>query len=174
MIERWQKKDEVLLKVGWRSVLRRTYLLPDGRLADYDIKKEPKVVTILGINTEGSVILVRQFRPGPEKVLMELPGGGLENGELPEQAARREFLEETGYTGEFTLIGSSLDCAYSTMQRFNYVATGCSKIQEPDLDENEFMEVVLMSVPEFRAHLRSGELTDIETGYLGLDYLGFL
>jgi ADP-ribose pyrophosphatase len=163
-----------MMKLGRRSVLRRTFLLPDGRLAEYDVKKEPKVVTILGLTEEKMVILVRQFRPGPEKVLLELPGGGLENGELPEEAARREFLEETGYTGEFELAGQSLDCAYSTLLRYNFVATGCRNVQDQDLDENEFMDVVLVTLPEFRAHLRTGELTDIETGYLGLDFLGYL
>ena len=71
-------------------------------------------------------------------------------------------------------IGASLDCAYTTLLRHNFVATGCEKQQEPQTGQGEFTEAVTMSLAEFRQHLRSGQLTDIETGYLGLDYLGLL
>jgi len=118
--------------------------------------------------------LAKQFRPGPEKILLEMPGGTVDTGEDPEKAIKRELLEETGYTGDFKFIGASLDCAYSTMIRYNFVALGCHKIQEQKLEENEFIEVVEVSLNDFRKHLRKGELTDIESGYLGLDFLGML
>jgi hypothetical protein len=54
------------------------------------------------------------------------------------------------------------------------VATECEKVAEQKLDKTEFAEVVLMSLNEFRKLLRSGKMTDIEVGYLGLDFLGLL
>jgi len=76
--------------------------------------------------------------------------------------------------GDFQFVGTSLDCAYSNLLGYNFVATNCKKTQEQKLDENEFIEVVEMPLEKFKEHLRSGELTDIKTGYLGLDFLGLL
>jgi ADP-ribose pyrophosphatase len=174
MTEPWIKLNEKSLQLGRRKLLHRTYRLPDGSVDDFDIKHEPQVVCILALTTDRQVVLARQFRPGPEQILLEMPGGGMEADETPQQAAARELLEETGYAGEIQYIGTSLDCAYTTLLRHNFVATGCQKLQEPQTGAGEFTEAVTMSLADFRQHLRSGQLTDIETGYLGLDYLGLL
>ena len=100
--------------------------------------------------------------------------GGVDAGETPEEAAKREFLEETGYTGDFQFVGTSLGDAYSTLIRHNFVATNCYRKQEQNLENNEFIEVVEMPLADFKDHLRGGQLTDITTGYLGLDYLKLL
>jgi len=173
-METWLKLREGKVDNGRRKLLRRTFRMPDGRLEDYDIKLEPQVVTILALTAEQNVVIARQFRPGPEQVLLELPGGAVDPGEAPEDAARRELLEETGYSGVLHLVCASLDDAYSTLLRFNFVATDCQRTTAQHLEQNEYIEVVEMPLAEFRQHLRSAQLTDIETGYLGLDYLGLL
>jgi ADP-ribose pyrophosphatase len=127
----------------------------------------------LALTDDNNVLLVKQFRPGPEKILLEMPGGGC-GGDEPLEAAKRELFEETGYSGDIEFVCSSLDCAYSTMERYNFVVRNCKKITEPSYDENEFGEIIEMPLDDFRSLLRSGELTDVETGYLGLDYLGLL
>lgn len=170
----WEKLSEEPLRLGYRRMLRRVYRFPDGRTDVYDIKQERDAVTILGLTPENRVILARQFRPGPGRVLLELPGGGLEEGESPKEAALREFREETGYTGQPHFVGMSLDCAYSTLQRYNFAFTACRKVGDISPDGNEFIQPVELPLDEFRRHLRSGNLTDIETGYLCLDYLGLL
>jgi len=170
----WKKLNEKPIKVGYRKLIRKHFRLPSGVENDFDIKDECKVVCILPITHDGKVILAKQFRPGPEKVLMELPGGGMETNETPLESAARELLGETGYQGKTKLVGTSLDCGYSNRIRYNFVATECKKVAEVKDDPNEPIEVVLISREEFRELLRSGEITDIETGYLGLDYLGLL
>lgn len=168
----WKKLNENITQVGFRKIRRKTFEMPDGDISDFDIKDEGKVVCILALNKENKVVLTHQFRPGPEKVLLELPGGGIEEGEAPEVAAKREFLEETGYTGDFQFVAESFDCGYSNRVRYHFVATNCHKIQEQELEKDEYAEVVEMSLEDFRKHLQSGQLTDVETGYLGLDFLG--
>lgn len=170
----WTKLNEEPMRLGRRRILRRTYRLPDGRVEDYDVKHEPLVVAVVPITAAGRVVLARQFRPGPEAVLLEIPGGGIEPGETPEQAAQRELLEETGYSGELHALGVSVECAYSTMRRYNFAAVNCRRSGPPQPDENEFIEVIEVSLDEFRAHLRGGQLSDVETGYLALDTLGLL
>ena len=171
MIKNWKKIKEEPFKAGFRKIIKRTFQLPDNRIVSFDIKHERPAACVLALTEDNKVILTKQFRPGPERILLELPGGSVEAGETSEESIKREFLEETGYAGDFKFIGTSLDCAYSTVQRYNYVAINCRKIKKQNLDENEFIEVVEMPLDDFKKHLRSGELTDIETGYLGLDFL---
>lgn len=107
--------------------------------------------------------------------LRESPIGGYPKDiENPEQAAERELLEETGFKGKAKLVATAYDCAYSTMNRYCVVVTDCEKVAEQKLDKNEFAEVILMSLSEFRELLKSGRNTDVEVGYIGLDWLGLL
>lgn len=170
----WKKLKEEDFRAGFRKLTKKTFQLPDNRVVDFDIKKEGPVACMLALTKENNVVLTKQFRPGPEKFLLEMPGGVVEMGEDPMPAAKREFLEETGYTGDFKFVGTTWDCAYSTMLRYNFVALNCEKIQEPKPDENEFVEVVEMGLEDFRKHLKTGELTDVESGYICLDFLDLL
>ncbi|MHA2293642.1 MAG: NUDIX hydrolase [Candidatus Hodarchaeales archaeon] len=175
MLKNWVNfKEELVFDVSFLRIYKRKYQLPDGQRKDFYIKQEGPSVCILGLTSQNRVVLAKQFRPGPEKIVLELPGGIINDEESPENAAHREFLEETGYIGNFQFIGISLDCAYSTMVRHNFVATQCHKVQNQKLDSTEFIEIVEQPLEEFRNHLRSGQLTDIETAYLGLDFLDLL
>jgi ADP-ribose pyrophosphatase len=148
--------------------------MPDGREAEFDIRNEGPSVSILAFTPDQKVIIAKQYRPGPGKVILDLPCGALEKNEIPLEGAARELLEETGYAGELTEVGTCYEDSYSTKIRHNFIALNCSKIQDPAGDENEFIEPVLHTLAEFRVLLRSGELTVVETGYLGLEKLGLL
>ena len=170
----WKKIKEKPFQAGFRKLLKKTFQLPNGKIQEFDIKHEGPAVCVLALTKNNNVVLVKQYRLGMEKILLEMPGGSVEKDENPETAIKRELLEETGYAGDMKFIGTSYDCAYSTMLRYNYVATNCCKIGKQKLDELEFAEVIKMSLNDFRNHLSSGELTDVESGYLGLDYLKLL
>ena len=171
----WKElKREQFFKKYSRVIERVDYKLPNGTETDFYIKKEGPAAAIFAMTENEEVILARQFRPGPGRVLNELPGGFIEPGENALEAIQREFLEETGYEGAFTEIGTCLDDAYSTMERHCFVATNCKKVSEPQNTDTEQTELVHMSLSEFRKQLRSGQMTDIEVGYLALDYLGLL
>jgi ADP-ribose pyrophosphatase len=173
----WRKLAEETIVVGHRKVARRTFELPDGTLSDFEIKLEAPIVCVLPVTTAGTVILAKQFRPGPEAVLLELPGGriDLERDETPLAAIQRELLEETGYTGTFHYLGQSYHCAYSTRITHSFVATSCTQVSESQhTDVEEFIEVVEMPLDQFKDHLASGRLSDVETGLLGLQFLHLL
>lgn len=173
-MQEWKKIKEEPFRAGYRKMLKRVFVMPDGKERDFDVKQEGPAVCIFALTQDEKVILAKQFRPGPEEILLEMPGGGVEKNEEPLAAAKRELLEETGYTGEFDFVGTCLDCAYSTMKRYCYVAKSCTKIQEPNPDETEFIEITKVPLEEFRSILRSGQITDVEVGYLALDHLGLL
>lgn len=171
----WKElKREQAYKKYSRAIDRVDFLLPNGTEADFYIKAEAPAAAIFALTSDEQVILARQFRPGPKKILNELPGGYLETGENALETIKREFREETGYEGEFVEIGTCLDDAYSTMERHCFIATDCKKVGEPQSTDTEQTELVLLSLPDFRTQLRSGQMTDIEVGYLALDYLNKL
>ena len=150
------------------------FRLPNGEEQDFYIKLEGPAVAVFAITKDKQVILVKQFRPGPDEILNEIPGGYIDKNESIQQAAERELLEETGYKGTIKVINTAYDCAYSTMKRHCVVATDCKKVTDQRLDNTEFAEVILMPLNNFRDLLRSGQMTDLEIGYLSLDYLGLL
>lgn len=166
-------REQVFEKYS-RRIDKVDFKLPNGRVADFYIKVEGPTAGILGLTDHNEVILAEQFRPGPQKVLLELPGGFVEPGEDQLETAKREFAEETGYQGDFEFVGRCLDDAYSTMQRYCFVARNCQKISEPQHTVTEQTRVVLLPLDKFRDLLRSGQLTDVDVGYLALDYLGLL
>lgn len=170
----WKKLAEEPAVLGHRKILRKIFELPTGKKDVFDVYDDGATVCILAFTDDRQIILAKQFRPGPERILLELPGGMIDKNETPIEAARRELLEETGYTGSLVSVNVDFVAGYSTQARHNFVATGCHRLQEPQPDPCESIEVVLMSLDDFRAHLRSGELTDVATGYLGLEFLGLL
>ena len=175
-VQNWEEiKREPGQKFYGRSVDKVCFRLPDGQEADFALFSGGKSVACLALTKNNEVVLARQFRPGPKMILNELPGGGLRDGENPEEAMKRELLEETGYQGKVALVTTLWHDGYSPRIKYALVATECEKITEPVLEDNgESIETALMSLAEFREHLHSGQLTDIEIGYLGLDFLGLL
>lgn len=153
------------------QIEERTYELPDGRVDNFYIKVTKPAVCVLALTEDNKVITVRQFRPGPNVVLHELPGGYIEEGETREQAATRELREETGYEGDMQFVTACFDDAYATMERSCFVATNCRHVTGQQLDDNEFIDVNLTGLPDFLKIVRAGRLTDVEGALLGLDYL---
>lgn len=168
----WKKLKEEPYKAGFRKMIKRWFEMPNGQTEEFDIANNEEVVCCLALTTDQQVILTKQFRPAQERILLELPGGGLESEETPEEAMSRELLEETGYTGNMQFVAKSLASGYDTLVRYNFVITDCQKIQEPNEEDTRgTAETILMSISDFKKHLKSAELTDVATGYLGLEYL---
>ncbi|MFD4655825.1 NUDIX hydrolase [Kitasatospora sp. NPDC058444] len=158
-----------------RSVDRVEFELPDGRTEEFSIKCERPAGAVFALTPDQHVILARQYRPGPDRVLHELPGGYIEPGESAENAIARELLEETGHQGQVREVGPYWLDAYSDVRRYAFVATGCVKVAEPRPERTEFIDVVTLSLSEFRDRvLRRGEMTDTAAAYLALDALSLL
>lgn len=174
-INKWQEISRTIVfeKFG-RKIEKVDYKLPDGQISDFYIKNEGETAGILAITKDNQIILVEEFRPGPNEVLLELPGGFVDKGEKPEISIARELLEETGYKGNIKLVTKTLDDAYSMMDRYCFVATDCIKVSEPKPTDKEFVNVKLLSPEEFRTNLKSGRMTDVEVGYICLDFLNLL
>jgi ADP-ribose pyrophosphatase len=94
---------QLVLDTKWFRVVARAQ--PQGE--PYYMLELPDYVSVLAVTPARQVLLVRQFRPVVQRQTLELPSGHIEAGELPEDAARRELLEETGYVArEMELLGT--------------------------------------------------------------------
>lgn len=143
----------------------------------YEVAVEGIVVVALALTPDDQVLLTRIYRPGPDAVLTEMPGGGASSNEDPAAAMERELLEETGHKGRIELVTAAFDEARSDTFRYVFIARDCVKVQEREYEATEINEgahLDQMSIGDFRQHLRSGRLTDIEAGYLALDHIGLL
>ncbi len=168
----WKKIEENSFKAGYKRFLKRAFHLPSGERRDVDVKDVGKAVCIFALTVTGNILMTRQYRPGPERILTELPGDFIGFDEVPLEAAKEKLLEETGYDGDLEFVCTSLNDAYSNMIRYNYVARNCVKKTDLHFDNVKFVEVEEMSLKNFVQHLRSGEMTNLDTGYLALDFLG--
>ena len=167
----WKKLSEKQEYKGFRTVMRTTYLLPDGSSHDYDIILVGNVSAVFAVTEDNKILVEDQFRPGPKKVLTELPAGFIEEGETPEECARRELLEETGYEGDFTYLGSTYLDAYSTMIKHHFIATNCRRVKEQEFDDGEALSLRLVSLEEFKGILEKGDMTTAVTAYKALECL---
>jgi ADP-ribose pyrophosphatase len=173
--EQWQLLAEDPAYSGWVTIVRRTFQMPDGQVSEWDIIDGSRTVAIVARVASGEFLLVRQYRPGPMRMLDELPGGYARAGESVEQTAARELLEETGYAATtIQLIGSNWMTANSSVERFVALAEGCQKVGEPQFDRDEFGEVLLVDTTTFIDRVRQGQLTDQGVAYRVLDHLGLL
>lgn len=170
----WKKISSESVLKGPRPVDRVKFLFPDGHESNYDIRRDADSSVVLALTADNQVILAKQFRPGKMEVLLEMPGGGIKPDQSALLAAKAELREEVGYVGELEFVGQSWPDAYSTRKSNVFVARNCVRVGDQQLDPNEFIEVVLISLDDFRKHLRTGKLTDVDAGYLALDHLDLL
>jgi 8-oxo-dGTP pyrophosphatase MutT (NUDIX family) len=146
----------------WLSVRTDRCRMPDGREVDpYYVLEYPDWVNVVAVTAAEEVVLVRQYRHGIGRVVLELPSGVVEeNDGGPLETARRELLEETGYTSDsFRLTGVlSANPATHTNLTHCFLATDCCKVAEPRLDDIEELEVNVVPLDRLGALARQGEL----------------
>jgi ADP-ribose pyrophosphatase len=157
-----------------KRIAVKKFQLPNGLEETFFIDQDKDSVQVFCITREADVVLVQQFRAGPEEVSLELPGGGLEEGEQPLAAGIRELEEETGFVGDATYLGSLPYSPYSTGRRHCVLVINAIRTSHQHLDPNEFVTVLKMPLRDFRLKIKSGEIRGFDLGYLGLDYIGKL
>lgn len=171
----WEPLGERILLDGFRRVLSRRYRMPSGEESDWEILDGGRTVAVVAVAEDGRVVVVRQFRPGPARVLLELPGGCVDPGESIVEAAARELLEETGFeAASMEVVSQSWLAATATNERYAVVARGCRRVAEPTPTAEEFLEPVELSMSDFVQHVLSGQMTDVDIALRGLVTLGVL
>lgn len=157
-----------------KRIAVKRFQLPNGLEETFFIDQDKDSVQVFCITKEADVILVQQFRAGPEEVSLELPGGSLEDKEDPLEGGVRELSEETGYVGDATYLGSLPYSPYSSGRRHCVLVINAVRTSNQHLDPNEFVTVLKMPLRDFRTKIKSGEIRGFDLGYMSLDYIGKL
>ena len=152
--------DGVLLKVQ-RDVVR----LPDGSEGTREYIRHPGAVAIVPVFDDGRVLLERQFRYPHRRVFIELPAGKLEPGEPRLDTAKRELLEETGYSAaEWTRLGViHTAIAYTDEAIELYLAKKLKNEGKARLDAGEFVETIAVGFDAAIEMVRDGRITDAKS-----------
>jgi ADP-ribose pyrophosphatase len=127
------------------------FRLPNGSVGDWSCVRHPGGALAVPVTAEGKLVLVKQYRFAVQGRLLEFPAGTIESQDDPFQTIQREIEEETGYRahrwtnlGQFPLAPGYLE-------------------NPPAQDEDEDIELVLMSAQEFEAAVHRGEPIDAKT-----------
>ena len=143
------------------NVRKDTVLMPNGREATREVVEHSHAVCIVPVDDDGNVLFVRQYRKPTEQAILEVPAGGVEEGELSEDTVLRELQEEVGYTADSLQHLASFWVApgWATEYMHAYLATGLrpSKLVGDD-DEN--IEVVRIPLEQAVSMIQTGELND--------------
>ena len=136
----------------------------DGRRTTREIVEHADCVAIVAIDSEDNVLLVRQPREAAKKILLEIPAGGIDPGESPLQAVRRELQEETGYQPQKVrrIGGFYSSPGYCTEYLYLYLATKLqhAPLQAEDTEEIELVRTPISRIPQLIA---SGEICDAKS-----------
>ena len=151
----WELKGTRSGSAGFLKVETRSYRMPDGQVASWDVLLGGRTVALVAITEDGQVLLARQYRPGPGRVLLELPGGKVDDGEDVLAAASRELLEETGYSaGEMQLAGQTWLAAFAAHERYAVIAKGCRLVPEQERAAHKTPQGLTCQIGFIRACLR--------------------
>jgi 8-oxo-dGTP pyrophosphatase MutT (NUDIX family) len=143
MIKKWKVTgSERLSSNRVFSTRKDTSVSPiTGEEHDFFVIEAPDWVNVVAVTDEDEVLLIRQYRHGIESETVEIPGGCVDPGETPIEAARRELLEETGYVSdEWTFIGEVVpNPAIQNNRCYTFLARGARKERETSFDTTEYI-----------------------------------
>ena len=165
-LQTWKtlSSQELLARPPGLRVSGESVQLPDGRIIDdyYQIEL-PEYAVVFARTAEGTVVMERLYKHGTRRIILALPAGYLEPGEAPLEGAKRELLEETGYEADnwcslgIYVVNSNYGCGKAHI----YLARGARKIQNPDSNDLEDTEIVLMTPKEVIQAVINGQVATL-------------
>lgn len=140
----------------------------EGVIAPREVVEHKPAVSILPIDGDGNVYLVRQYRHAVGQEMIEAPAGLIEEGETPEQAALRELREETGAIGTVESLGIYVPTPGYCEEIIHLFLARVTSFGETDPDDDEFLQTIKLPFDEFYDQVRDGTLRDGKTIALAL------
>ena len=141
-----------------------TVSLPDGRTKIREIVVHPGAAAIVALMNDGEdkeVLLVEQYRKAIASPILEIPAGTIEEGESPEECAKRELIEETGFQASKLdkLIEYYPSPGFSSEMIHVFKASGLKKVSDAEAE----LSITFVRLEELRAKIRNGEIKDGKT-----------
>ena len=141
-----------------------TVTLPNGVTIDLEVVRHPGAAAVVPLKDNRTVVLIKQFRHAADGFIYEIPAGKLHPGEDPKNCAARELEEEIGYqAGKLELLSSIFTAPGFTDEVIHiYKATELAKGRQ-NLDRDEVLEIVEVSLQEAIDMIRVGRIRDAKT-----------
>ena len=150
--------------------------LSNGNILNATVLEFSAWANIVALTKNNEVVLIRQYRHGIQEVILELPGGSVDKGETPLEAAKRELMEETGYVSDaFIEVGQASPNPAIYMNRvYSFLALDVEPTGNQSAYDAGTVEVTLISLDEVIAMAKKGQLTNslnISTLFFALGHL---
>lgn len=156
--------SEVVYEGLFLKLRRDQARMPDGSVHGREYVVHPGAAAMVPLLPDGRILIERQFRYPLRDVFVEIPAGKLDPGESPLDTARRELVEETGWSASewapLTRIHPAIGFANEVIDIFlcrDLVHTGRA------LDHGEHMDIDTVTLGWLVDELRAGRLTDVKT-----------
>jgi len=159
---RWTVHGErPIYESDWVSLALVDVELPDGERLEHHVVRIPHEAAAAVVHDpDRGVLLLHRHRFIVDTWGWEVPGGRIDEGETPEEAAAREALEETGWRpGPLRKLFAYFPMNGTADQRFHvFLAEGATYECEPDQVETDRVEWT--PVPDVKRLIAGGEITD--------------
>lgn len=173
------EESEELIRDDWLNLRADRCRMPDGtEVTPYYVLEYPDWVNVVALTEDDELVMIRQYRHGVGRTLLEIPCGSMDSGDAsPLDAARRELLEETGFECTDLRPTASMfsNASSHTNQAHMFVGTNAKRVSGQRLDASEQILVELVPLADVYARLDSNELfpTSMQMAiYAGLRALG--
>lgn len=183
-MKKWQFiSSKLAFNNKWFKVRQDKVKLPNGKIInDYFVWPEENVVIIVPVTDQNKIVLVRQYKHAAGQIVIEYPGGYVEKNETPKQGAKRELLEETGYScKKLTLLARLTNNPTKTSSIISlFLAKGIYPLKKSRnflAEETEEIEILELSPKEVLGMVRSGKIwvsSAVSATYLFLEKLNLL
>ncbi len=157
-------KSDTLFTSRVFKVVKRFITGRSGKQLERHIVVHPGAVAVLPIMSDGRIVLIRQQRIAVDANLVELPAGTLEPNEQPIFTARRELIEETGFTAKTITPILSFFTSPGFMREEMHLFKATDLIAGPtDMEDGEKIETIIVTLPEALTMISKGEIKDAKT-----------
>lgn len=138
--------------------------LPNGEKGMREVVEHPGGVAIALQDHDDKFFMVSQFRYAQQKILMEFPAGKMEKGEDPLETAKREIVEETGYSGkDYHYLGRMVPTGAYLEEKIEMYTAKVDQFMGQNLDSDEFMNVTKKSIDDLISMIMNHEIEDGKT-----------
>lgn len=162
--QKWKLLDSIIIfKSKWLTLLNNSYQLPNGTTGkDYFDIVRPDYVLVIAKNNHNEILVETQYRRGVDEILFELPAGWIKEGEDILEAAKRELIEETGYSGECHLLGEIYpQPGFISMKAYLVVINISENKSLPTPEEDENIEMEFKTQESIEELIKTNKVKDM-------------